>query len=129
MHERESWVSPLQFCIRVHVREKFDRNDPRIDPLLPTSCGDTPVDVCQQRYSNRPAASEGAETSGFADPVEGGVPIAAIQSGMSHWGTLGGVVFSAKASATSRIVMSSVMPLAWKSSSLPPEPYRQVRRL
>ncbi len=94
MHERESWVSPLQFCIRIHVREKFDRNDPRIHTLLPTSCGDTPVDVCQQRYSNRPAASEGAETSGFADPVEGGVPIAAIQSGMSHWGTLGGVVFS-----------------------------------
>ena len=94
MHDRESWVSPLQFCIRVHVKEKLDGDDPRIHTLLPTLYGDTCVDVCQQRYSNRPAAGAGAGTSGFADPVEGGIPIAAIHSGLSRWGTLGGVVFS-----------------------------------
>ncbi len=102
----ENWVSPLQFCIRVHVKEKFaDERDPRIYSLLPKNYGAVPVDVFQQSYNNRPTAggpipgrnaanAGGVPTDSFCDPVEGGVPIATVSNSSLHWGTLGGVFFS-----------------------------------
>ncbi len=104
--KKETWVSPLQFCIRVHVKEKFsDERDPRIYSLLPKNYGAVPVDVCQQSYNNRPTAggpiagrnaanAGGVPTDNFCDPVEGGVPIATVLSKSKPWGTLGGVFFS-----------------------------------
>lgn len=87
----ETWVSPLQFCIRVHVQQKYDNeHDPRIRSLLPKSFGRTPVDVFQQSYMS--LAGE-TRPDDFADRLEGGVPIALQSLQTDHWGTLGGVVF------------------------------------
>jgi len=103
----ETWVSPLQFCIRVHVKEKFDdQNDPRIYAMLPSAYGDIAVDVCERSYTNQASdgtpirgqtaasAAAGAPTDNFTKPIEGGVPIAIESLKSNHWGTLGGIVFS-----------------------------------
>ncbi len=100
----ETWVSPLQFCIRVHVKEKFEKkNDPRIVSLLPEKCGSVAVDVQQRTYTARPTASNaggasnggtGGEPAGrVVDPLVGGIPIATTLLQEDHWGTLGKLFF------------------------------------
>lgn len=100
----ETWVSPLQFCIRVHVKEKFDKkNDPRIVRLLPEKCGNVAVDVQQRSYASRPTATDaggeanagaGGEPAGrTVDPLVGGIPIATTLLKEEHWGTLGKLFF------------------------------------
>jgi hypothetical protein len=52
-----TYLRPLVYAIRIHVRQKFaDRLDPRIAELLPTHIGIVPTDVIQRTYSANPAS-------------------------------------------------------------------------
>jgi hypothetical protein len=82
-------TTPLEYCIRIHVRQKRPVGDPRIRSLLPSHVEKIPVDVWQQSYRS---LSAGDPVSTFVDPLIGGVALAK-RGTPDNWGTLGCVVF------------------------------------
>lgn len=86
-------VTPLHFCIRVHVREKIKSNDPKLQFELPPVLDQIPVDVLERSYQSLGAVEDAASL--FANPVIGGIPIARQNEfDTTGLGTLGGVIFS-----------------------------------
>lgn len=83
-------VSPLQYCIRVHVLKKWPEDHPLLRDKLPTDFEGIPVDVVERSYS----LAQGTDPLGrFVEPLCGGIPIA-NQNSPGHFGTLGVVMFS-----------------------------------
>lgn len=83
-------VSPLEYCIRIHVRKKFPEGHPRIHNLIEKEIEGVCVNVMVGNYEMATATSPNDR---FVAPIRGGVPIATPVS-TKEFGTLGKVVFT-----------------------------------
>lgn len=82
-------VDPLEYCIRVHVRKKYAKGDPRLENPFDMLCPGVPIDVYEESYLVGSVGLPGATTS---IPVVGGIAIKSQQAAGS--GTLGGIVYA-----------------------------------
>lgn len=86
-------VTPLHFCIRIHVREKLKSGDPKLLIELPKSFDGIPVDVLERSYQSLNTVK--AAASQFVNSIMGGAPIAREgEFKAKGLGTLGGVLFA-----------------------------------
>ena len=85
-------VWPPEYCIRVHVREKFKPDvHPRIAQSIEKSLEGVVVDVLQQNYESLATPATPLPTASPSILV-GGIPIANVAV-PSNWGTLGFPLF------------------------------------
>lgn len=111
-------VSPLQYCIRVHVAHKLPEGHPMLLNKLSTEIEGIPVDVVERSYST----AAGADPAGrFVNPMCGGIPIA-NQNSPEHFGTLGVMMFSA---GQPRYLTNQHVVGSPPAAGSPPNPVRQ----
>lgn len=101
--ENDKIIHPLQYSLRISVRRKRDKTDPRIFKKLPSRIDGYPTDVLEREFESlgdcEPADSiiDGAIAINSAnqifdntvvDPLCGGIPISALDT-PNNWGTFG----------------------------------------